>query len=217
MDYQKLSEAIVSEVLHHLPFQSWWAALLLEIIATVAAAGIGTYIGALLKIKGANLATRLDFDTLKQQLSDNTKLVETIKADVAQKDWVMREWQSTRRQKLEQLLEKRHECDAFLDKLSDLKKGRIPHPDPSHQLHTLVTLYLPELANETDAYYKKFHEYIEIHRAYLTKPWGATIKEDDFKELFRSSRTHLHEEGVKLEEAAARLLRVIMSVPSNQI
>ena len=55
-----------------------WAVMLLAL----ASAGIGAFVGAYLKRRGENLATREDFDDLLQQIKAQTKATEEIKAEV---------------------------------------------------------------------------------------------------------------------------------------
>jgi len=50
------------------------------------AAGLAAWGGAFLKTKGEYFATKRDFDELQKQLSATTKLVETIKSEVSQRE-----------------------------------------------------------------------------------------------------------------------------------
>jgi hypothetical protein len=80
---------------------SFWA---VQLIVTLFAAGLGAFLGEYLRTRGKNLATTADFERLQNELSANTKLVETIKAEVRLRDWAAREWTNLRRVKLEELL-----------------------------------------------------------------------------------------------------------------
>ena len=110
-------QKIAAEVARHLPSYTWML-LLVQVVILGAAAAVGAFFGEYLKMRGKNLATKADFDSLQDQLRANTELVETIKAEVGQKDWAQREWTNLRRTKLEALLEKMHDCETYLDQLS---------------------------------------------------------------------------------------------------
>ncbi len=52
------------------------------IVMSIAAAGIGTFLGSYFRRKGENIATKEDFDQLLKQLKDQTKATEDIKAEI---------------------------------------------------------------------------------------------------------------------------------------
>src|SRR5262249_23314001 len=93
-----------------------WSFLFVQVIVTLLAAGAGAFIAEYLKTRGKNLATTADFDRLQNELSANTKLVETIKAEVGLKDWAAREWTNLRRVKLEELLNKVSDCESYRER-----------------------------------------------------------------------------------------------------
>src|SRR6476619_6060836 len=100
-------QQIAAEVVRRLPYGDRPWLFLLVIVAVMAlVAGLAAFIGAFLKTKGEHFATKRDFDELHKQLRANTELVETIKSEVAQKDWAQREWTSIRSLKLDALIEK---------------------------------------------------------------------------------------------------------------
>src|SRR5262249_58022566 len=107
-------QKIAAEVVRHLPSYPWLV-LLVQVLLTLVAAGAGAFFGEYFRTRGKNLATKADFDSLQEQLRATTQTVETIKSEVAQKDWAQREWTNLRRTKLEALLEKMHDCEAYLD------------------------------------------------------------------------------------------------------
>jgi tellurite resistance protein len=79
------------------------------------AAGLAAWFGAFFKMKGENFATKRDFDELLKRQQATTEAVEKIKSDVAQRDWSQREWTNLRRIKLDELLQKMHDSEAFLN------------------------------------------------------------------------------------------------------
>ena len=147
---------IALEVVQLLPGYGWtWTMLLVQVLLTTLAAGIGVYASSYLKIRAQNLATKADFDSLQDQLTHQTELVETIKSEVSQRDWARREWTNLRRIKLEALLEKMHECELYLDQRRDSAsegKAGPPARDCISELDVLGALYFPELKSVVDRF-----------------------------------------------------------------
>jgi hypothetical protein len=85
---------LAAEIAQHLAIYPWWLLLLGQVVITLIAAGVGAFFGEYLKTRGKHLATRADFERLQHELHANTELVEEIKADVGQRDWARREWQT---------------------------------------------------------------------------------------------------------------------------
>ncbi len=133
-------------------------------LLTLLAAGAGAFCGEYFRTRGKNLATKADFDSLQKQLRANTELVETIKAEVSQKDWARREWTNLRRTKLEALLEKMHDCETYLDQHNNrfLEGKGIDDQQRDHlnELSAIGTLYFPELREEVGHFYLKGKEQI---------------------------------------------------------
>jgi hypothetical protein len=98
-------QQIAAEVVARLPYgDRYWLVVYVVVAALVGAvAALGT---SYFRTRGQNLATKHDFDDLatkhdfdelQKQLKANTELVETIKAEVGQRDWTARERTSLRR------------------------------------------------------------------------------------------------------------------------
>jgi hypothetical protein len=94
MDKETIQQ-IATEVVAQLPFGARYSVV--YGVVTVLIGGLGIWFGSFLKTKGQNFATKQDFNELQKQLKANTELVETIKAEVGQKDWAQREWTTLRR------------------------------------------------------------------------------------------------------------------------
>jgi hypothetical protein len=92
MDKVTIQE-IATEIVARLPYgDRYWLFLFVNVIV-MALVGVLAALGtSYFRTKGQNLATKHDFDELQKQLKANTELVETIKAEVGQKDWAQREW-----------------------------------------------------------------------------------------------------------------------------
>ena len=147
-------QQIAAEVARHLPSYPW-TLLAVQVVLTLAALGIGAFVGEYLKTRGKNLATKADFDRLQDQLRANTELVETIKSEVGQKDWAQREWANLRRLKLEALFDKMRECDVELERRCHALFHGIPLKDvPDYmdyvkEFEQISALYVPELQEQT--------------------------------------------------------------------
>jgi hypothetical protein len=152
MDKETIQQ-IAAEVVARLPFgDRYWLFLAINVIVMALAAGFAAWFGSFLKTKGQNFATKRDFDELQRQLSANTKLVETVKSEVSQRDWAQREWTNLRRIKLEALIEKMHECEAYLDRCrSAAVEGSSlgEAGDVIGEFGTISDIYFPQLSKET--------------------------------------------------------------------
>lgn len=127
----------------------WWT-YFFAFFATMLAAFIGAYI----KVKAANFATKEDFMEALSQL----KSQEQVKAEVSHNSWKIKEWNATRLVKLEELVN----CAFDLRRLAqnDVEKlGRNLETMESIifdresesllKLEMLSSLYFPELLSES--------------------------------------------------------------------
>jgi hypothetical protein len=156
-------QQIAAEVVARLPYgDRYWLVVYVVVAALVGAvAALGT---SYFRTRGQNLATKHDFDELQKQLKANTELVETIKSEVGQRDWAQREWTILRRMKLEELLQKMHECqDMLLEFRRKAGEGQLPSDPTGHHSHmnTLAALYFPELEKETTDFLVAWMEQVE--------------------------------------------------------
>jgi hypothetical protein len=160
---QDTIQKIAAEVAKHLPTISW-SALAIQALLIALAAAAGAYFGEYLIERGKNLATRADFDTLKDQLRANTQVVESIKSDVSQRDWAEREWRNLRRVKLEELLECMHECEQFRDlsRRGAIAAAPTESQDPVNRFDTLGPLYFPEGTTAINEYWFAHREYTSL-------------------------------------------------------
>jgi hypothetical protein len=213
---------IAAEVVRLLPNYAW-VLLLVQALIMAVAAGAGAYFGEYLKTRGKNLATKADFESLQAQLSANTKVVETIKAEVGQRDWAQREWTNLRRIKLEALLEKMHDCEAYLARhLSHAMEGKhLADRDPQGELDAIAILFFPELKNEVSAYLLAYREQIvasatfSVELADLTSVETAAARQnayDTFRVELKPITFKVLQATSALKVAARRLVVSIMGV-----
>jgi hypothetical protein len=218
-------QKIAAEIARHLPSYAWLL-LLVQVVIMAAAAAVGAFCGEYLKTRGKNLATKADFDSLQNQLRANTKLVETIKAEVGQRDWAQREWTNLRRIKLEALMEKMDECVAVLERRAskalegDFEAGQ---RDPVAPLVAIGALYFPELGNEVYRFSQKWRDLaiMELKHAIAVKSMGVDpdayrTVHNIFEEHWGSGYKELLAARGALTDTVRRLLVEIMGVDEHQ-
>jgi hypothetical protein len=192
-------------------------AVIAGLVSSLTALGVSYF-----RTRGQNLATKHDFEELQKQLKANTELVETIKSEVSQRDWAQREWTNLRRVKLEALLEKMHECDAYLDRLSSsCTRGESldDKRDPINELDAIGKLYFPELENAVYDFYQSSKRLVvkalDLGQA-INKAGNDLDARQSAYDTYNARFPALHEELVRarhnLTAAARSLLERIMNV-----
>jgi hypothetical protein len=222
---QETIQKLAAEIVRYLPSYPW-GLLAVQVVLTLLAAAAGAFFGEYFKTRGKNFATKADFDSLLEQLRANTELVEGIKAEVGQKDWAKREYRNVRRIKLEELLVKKGDCDAYLDRLraKTIEAEYLNDRQPDSDLRMLAALYFPELHDAVGSCVKVFREELSLgHEAFaelmvakqitgeldLPTHHGITTKYvENLKPIWDASNTA----DQHLKTAAAKLLREIMDV-----
>jgi hypothetical protein len=152
---KSIAEAVSKQVYHDM-VPVW----LLQTLVVAAIAAAASFCGSYFKEKGKNLATKSDFDELSRQLSENTKIVETVKSDLARRDWAEREWSNLRRIKLEELLTKIDAAYHYRsqERSQAINKIVVYNPDPMESAFVLVQLYFPELDQSFAQLRSKHHQ-----------------------------------------------------------
>jgi hypothetical protein len=217
---QETIQKIAAEVARHLS-SSAWVLLLIQTVLLLLTAAAGAFLGEYLKTRGKNLATKADFESLKAQLAANTRLVETIKSEVGQKDWAKREWTNLRRTKLEALLAAVHDCENYIDRHRHacMDGKLLAERDPLGEPDTIATLYLPELEHEVGACLNAYREQIilastcgqEVLQAGTNT--GARQKAfDNLKAQWRPAYQKGLQASRALKDAARKSLLEIMGV-----
>jgi hypothetical protein len=220
-------QKIAAEVVRHLPSYPW-VLLAVQLVLTLAAAGIGSFLGEYLRTRGKNLATKADFDSLQNQLRANTELVETIKAEVGQKEWARREWANLRRTKLEALLDKMHDCEVHRDRLRHktfyIGISTDPEPserDPVSELSTIAELYFPELLGDAYEFISACRSQLQLGYALMPKLVGMIDPDarktalTEYSDMLDQTTLAIVEAQNTLAAAARRLLVEIMGVDEH--
>jgi hypothetical protein len=216
MDHQTFQK-IATEIARHFPTTESW---IIQAIIVMVAAGLGAFFGQHVRTRGKNLATKADFESLKDQLRFNTKIVETIKRDVDHKDWAKREWTNLRRVKLEALINAMHDCTAFLPRHrnSSVEGKYHDEQEPMDELDTLASLYLPELKLEVLSFTMACRELVQLQlsmgKDFLTVKDAPTRDEISKKHMLmlRPSYEKVGIASAALENAATKVLLQIMNV-----
>jgi hypothetical protein len=224
MDHQTI-QAIATEVAKHLSGYAW-VALALQVSLVAVAGAAAALLGAYLKKTGEHLATMNHFEEMLRQLGERTKVVETIKADVAksqleiieavksefaQRDWASRERATLRRVKIEELLGKVNECRAYLERY----QKAAAEGDGLEERDPIAKLYLPELAAQTKAF-SDMHE-LQVHEGLLHRHKLSRLStEEKQRELkmdygWQVAKSKKSGEADALIEAARKLLEDTMA------
>lgn len=109
--------------------------------------GFGSYIGKYLEAKGQNLATKEDFDSLRRQLTESTRVVEGIKAEFARTDWASKEWTALQIRKIEEMMGLYSTLESHIDATfaNALAHQALPEWQNADKAVVIAELYLPEL------------------------------------------------------------------------
>jgi hypothetical protein len=191
-------------------------------IITIIAAAVGAFGSEYLRTRGKNFATTADFERLQQQLSEQTKLVETIKAEISQKDWAAREWINVRRVKLEELLNKAGECDSYRERWRVASMDVKALTEDRHfggELGSLATFYFPELMKEVSAYLVLLEEMV-LDSINLAEAIDKAGKNEDARHIAHKEQAassnekygQLLKARAALDAAARKLMEQIMGV-----
>lgn len=223
---KQIAEAVAAQLSTHSTM-----VFIVQAILLIAAGAAGAFFGEFLRSKGKHLATKADFESLKEQLHANTKLVETVKAEVNREDWALREWTNLRRLKLEELLKLRGDCHTYLDRYQAAAfrvEGFNEH-SPIQDFEVTAALYFPELQEQTHDFLAWCHR-LNIATSHLSRDMaragaGGPLHDSSlFEEASEKFNTVLTQDyprlvnsGRDLIAAARKLLTHIMGVAPESL
>jgi hypothetical protein len=146
----ELIREIADQIVRQEILKNWmlYAILIgLGLVSTV----IGNWLSTYLKRRAETYATKADLQEILRQLQVTTRATEEVKAAISHADWISREWRTTRRAKLEEIVTSAHELDRWLD--SQKSKWIYQEPEtftgtPLGKITVISTLYFPELKSE---------------------------------------------------------------------
>ncbi|MDB6061214.1 MAG: hypothetical protein JWM78_1317 [Verrucomicrobiaceae bacterium] len=190
-----------------------WIQLGVWIVFGVAIAIAGPY----LKKRAELLATKADFNTLKQQLKDTTEVVEKVKTEISHADWASREWKTIRRLKIEALFEglialgtwQKNEVVAVL-----ARNEPISDATPLYHVEMLIRLYLPQLNDSFNVLAEKTQKsrtWMLDSRQAISEVEGQQAKEEKVKELVGFWKTNIEPrvELVAVKTLAIELMKTL--------
>ncbi|MEN7526984.1 hypothetical protein [Cupriavidus sp. DL-D2] len=150
------TQAFVTEIVSRRIAENWLYWLLF-----LASSFLAAFAGAYIKRRAENLATRDDFEELKRQLHQTTRLTEEIKTEIGHSEWKAREVNALLRTKLEEFTENLWSSSTalsmYLRKASIGEAKGVDTPEMT-RLRALSDLYFSEFSEALEAYDKHCRE-----------------------------------------------------------
>jgi type II secretory pathway pseudopilin PulG len=212
---REIAEQIVrQEILHN--WVLYAVLLALGLLATVT----GNWLSSYLKKRAETYATKADMEEVLRQVQATTRATEEVKAAVSHADWISREWRTTRRSKLEELLGTVCNLDRWLD--AEQKKWIYKEPvtfndTPLDKIGVLSALYFPELQGEVQQIVvtqRQAHSIILDVAAKLQVAQNDAVvvqaAMNDFVQRWKTVYPPTQQALHTLEKRAAMLMREIM-------
>jgi hypothetical protein len=143
---REIAEKIVREEI----LQNWRLYVLLGSISLITSTA-GNWLVAYFRKRAETYATKADLNEITAQIRATTEATEKVRVAISHADWAEKEWKTTRRMKLELLLETVYGLEGWLD---DQRSHWIfgheskPVPNPIDKVFWLGSLYFPELKDE---------------------------------------------------------------------
>jgi len=114
---------------------------------------IGNWLSSYMKKRAETYATKADMQEVLRQIEATTKATEQVRVAVSHADWVAREWRTTRRTKLEELLAAVYALERWLEMQQSkwiYKEPGTYDQAPMDKVSLLANLYFPELKAEIE-------------------------------------------------------------------
>lgn len=149
------TQALIADLISHKIVDNWVFWLLFFVVS-----GLSSLAASVLKAygsrRGEQMATKADFNDLKQRLQVTTRLTEEIRSEVGHIEWRMRETYTTRRAKLEEFVQQIGTVSSTIDTwVSRMLVGDdfvAPDSECLNRLEMLARLYFPALYAPTMAF-----------------------------------------------------------------
>lgn len=192
--------------------------LAITLISTVASALLSSYV----RKRAETYASKADLSELVRQLETTTQAAEAVKAAISHADWSVREWQSLRRTKLEELLTTVYDVRHWLDVDMNVRffnEAKTERKSPIWKLEVVSRLYFPELRVETQQLSLVYTQYMHWMLGVQEKLFQAANDMAERRAVHQGARNGLNVHHVALlqaisqiEEKAPQLLKVIAGV-----
>ncbi|MFC4480791.1 hypothetical protein [Cupriavidus campinensis] len=137
------TQAFVTAVVARTIVENWVYWMLMFSVSFLA-----VFLGGYVRKRAENLATRDDFEELKRQVRETTKLTEEVKREIGHAEWKLREVNAIKREKLEELVRHLATLDTSLRRyVKKVAAGKDADVDSEGLdiLKAMVSLYFPEM------------------------------------------------------------------------
>jgi hypothetical protein len=140
---RQIASAVVSgEIIHN----AWTYVVLISI--SLLAGALAAWAGPYLSKRGENLATKADFDDIRQRLIDSTEATERIKNEIAAQFGIAMSDRQLIREKLERLMDSSYALEHWVEQTrSRALRGDLPdiNGTPLATIQLLQRLYFADL------------------------------------------------------------------------
>jgi hypothetical protein len=214
------TQAFVTEIVSRKIAENWLYWLLF-----LASSFLAAFAGAYIKRRAENLATREDFNELKRQLQQTTRLTEEIKAEIGHAEWKQREVNTIMRAKLEELVRHISVLDeavrGYVKTVSAGKDQRVSTTEID-TLKAIVSLYFPTLDEPAFGYTQSCRDMIiwAMSRRDALRKANEEARLPEYTralatETIGQAAIHLasnFDQKTKLEAAASTLMQELLAV-----
>ena len=201
-------ELIINRALEEGLTFPWWL-YLSAIIATF----VGGFMGAYLKRKGENLATKEDYDSLLEQVKKTTTATESIKNDLAKGSWLHQQSWFLKEKYYSGLLGELYKLRASLSARSD------HYMEPGSEHHDEAINQNSRYKNQTKIGFKALQKIREIHgpaEMVISKPavdslnkfYSADWHAENFSEC---NQSYLHDVYASVDKTYKAVLKEAQS------
>ncbi len=152
-----MNEALIREVaesiVHNEILTNWKLYALLGSIGILVSV-VGNLVSSYFKKRAETYATKADLKEIIDQIRATTNATEQVRVALSHADWISKEWKTTRRLKLEELLLTVYSLESWIDKQRSIwlfNSDNDYAPSPIDKVKMIGLLYFPELKTEVDS------------------------------------------------------------------
>ncbi|WP_137896890.1 hypothetical protein [Ramlibacter sp. 2FC] len=156
----QLIREIAEQILREQLLQNWRLYALLSAIGLLSTL-VGNWLSPYFRKRAETFATKADLQEVLNQVRATTHATEQVRVAISHADWVSKEWKTTRRQKLEELMNTVYSLEQWLDRQRSIWMFQAENqhePSPVDKINVLATLYFPELQPELNAVVRAHRE-----------------------------------------------------------
>lgn len=215
-----MTKAFITDLISHDIVGNWVFWLLVFFVSGLSAIA-ASFIGGYGRKRGENMATKADFESLKEQLQATTRLTEEIKNEVGHIEWRTREEFTSRRKKLEEFAEQIGIVASTIDKWQSRALAEdylLLETECMSHLEMLARLYFRILIHPTFEFITAWRNIIQYRIA--AQQTYAKISPDDYQACQQAFQKYLEghaplytkalEKRIALEETIVRTMGNIL-------